>query len=126
MEVLTPLLAVWGPSRPRAWSEARTDYYRLWLLLDAISERFHNRVTVYIVDLVSHVRQIAGRNRRAELFELPPQPRQFFRVQTPRRLPARYALQCLANLIDFTRRLPGWPAHLCAAVRYGHGKTVVD
>lgn len=53
MEVLTPLLAVWGPSRPREWSEARTDYYRLWRLLDAISDRFRGRVTVYIVDPVS-------------------------------------------------------------------------
>jgi len=53
VEVLTPLLAVWGPSRAREWSEARTDYYRLWVLLDALSERFRGRATLYIVDPVS-------------------------------------------------------------------------
>ncbi len=53
MEVLTPLLAVWGPSRPREWAEARSDYFRLWRLLDAISDRFRGRVTVYIVDPIS-------------------------------------------------------------------------
>ena len=53
MEVLTPLLAVWGPPRLREWAEARSDYYRLWVLLDSISDRFRGRVTVYIVDPVS-------------------------------------------------------------------------
>jgi hypothetical protein len=53
VEVLTPLLAVWGGPRARAWTEARTDYFRLWQLLDAVSNRFHSRITVYIVDPVS-------------------------------------------------------------------------
>ncbi len=53
VEVLTPLLAFGGPPRARQWSEARTDYYRLWQLLDDLADRFRGRVTVYIVDPLS-------------------------------------------------------------------------
>ncbi len=50
LEVLAPPLAAWTPGRVREWSQAREDYYRLLLLLDAISERFRGRIVVYLVD----------------------------------------------------------------------------
>ena len=53
VEVLAPLRVAAGPVRPREWSQARTDYYRLLVLLDAISERFRGRVVLYITDPLS-------------------------------------------------------------------------
>ncbi len=53
VEVLTPLLAVWGSGRVREWSEARADQYRLWLLLDQVSARFRGQITIYIVEPLS-------------------------------------------------------------------------
>ena len=50
VEVLAPLRVAAGPTSPREWSQARTDYYRLWVLLDAISERFRGRIVLYITD----------------------------------------------------------------------------
>lgn len=50
VEVLAPLLAAWGSTRPREWSQAREDYYRLLLLLDTVSERFRGRIVIYLID----------------------------------------------------------------------------
>ena len=50
VEVLAPLLAAWTTSRPREWSQARQDYYRLLQLLDAISERFRGQIIIYLID----------------------------------------------------------------------------
>lgn len=53
VEVLARLLMISGHIRPRKWSQAREDYYRLWLLLDTISERFRGRIVLYITDPLS-------------------------------------------------------------------------
>lgn len=53
VEVLAPLLAPAGFGRMRRWAYAREEYYRLWLLLDAVAARFRDRIVLYIVDPLS-------------------------------------------------------------------------
>ena len=53
VEVVTPVLAARPRRQSREWSEARTEVFRLWALLDSLAGRFRGRATLYIVDPLS-------------------------------------------------------------------------